>query len=92
VAEIRAHSGEELVNVEALDLLIDVDVVLVENLGVVEGFQDGGLEGVGEVGEFVRGLEAADEGLKALLLAEVPVEEAEVRIWQRDGAWYVNCL
>jgi hypothetical protein len=92
VTKVRAHGGEELVNVEAFDLLVDVDVVLVKDLWVVEGLQDGGLEGIGEVGKLVGRLEAADEGLKALLFAEVPVKEAEIRIGQRDGAWDVDCL
>jgi hypothetical protein len=92
VSKVRAHSREELVHVEALNLLVDVDVVFVEDLRVVEGFEDGLLESVGEVGEFVGRLEAADEGLEALLLAEVPVEEAEVCVRERDSAGNVDGL
>ena len=92
MTEIRAHCRKELLDVKLLDLVVHVDIVLVEDLGVVEWFENGLLEGVGEVGELVGGFEAADEGLKAFLLAKVPVEEAEVRVRKRDGAGDVDCL
>jgi hypothetical protein len=52
----------------------------VEDLGVVEGVEDGLLQSFGVEGVLVRRLEAADQGLELLLLAKVPVEEAMVAL------------
>lgn len=75
-AKVGADGGQELFNVELLDLVIDIDVVLVEDLGVVEGPQDGLLDSIREEGVFVRRLKSPNEGLELLLLLEVPVQEA----------------
>lgn len=91
-AKVGADGGEEGVDVEVLDLGVDVDRVRVEDLGVLEGLEDGPLHGVGEEGVFVGGLVAADQRLQLLLLVEVPVEEAEAAVGDVDGAGRVDCL
>lgn len=65
-----------MVDVAVAQLGVDVDVVGVEDLRVVEWFQDGLLENVREERVFVGGLVAADEGLQTLLFAQQPVKEA----------------
>lgn len=51
--KVWVYSREEFVYVEVFNFFVDVDVVFVEDFRVVEGFEDGFLESVGEVGEFV---------------------------------------
>lgn len=79
-------------NVEVFNLVVDVDVVGVQNLGVVEGLEDGGLDGVREEGVFVGGFVAPDEGLEFFLFGEVPVEEREVAVGDLEGAGGVDGL
>lgn len=71
---------------------VDVDIVGVEDLGVVEGLEDGLLEDFGEEGVLVGRLVAADEGLKTLLLAQHPVEQAGVGLTNVDAAGQVDGL
>lgn len=87
--------GEEGLDVVVFDLGIDVYVVGVEDGGVVERFQNGLFEGVGEEGIFIWGLEAPDPGIEAFARVEKPVEEGEGAVggdgweWERGG--YVDC-
>lgn len=90
VAEAGAHAGQEGLDVELLDLVVDVDVVGVEDPGVVDGGEDGPVEGLGEEGVLVGGLVAADQGLELLLLEEVPVHEREVAAGYGHGAGDVD--
>jgi len=71
---------------------IDIDVVGVQYLRVVEGLEDRRLEYVGEEGVLVGRLVAADEGLKALLLTQHPLEQAHVGLANVDAAGHVDGL
>jgi len=62
----------------------------VQDLGVVDGLQDGLLQGVWEERVLVGRLVAAHEGLEALLLAYHPVEKAVVAVGDLDGAGLVD--
>jgi hypothetical protein len=54
----------------------------VENARVVQWGKNWVLKGVREEGVLVGRLEAADQRLQLLLLTEVPVQEAQIAIWQ----------
>lgn len=81
-----------MLDVAVFQLGVDVDIVGVEDLGVVEGLEDGLLEDFGEEGVLVGRLVAADEGLETLLLAQHPVEQAGVGLANVDAAGQVDGL
>lgn len=59
-AGMQTCLGEEALDVEFLDLVIDVDVIWVENLGIVQRLEDGCDKGIGEEGIFLGRLETSD--------------------------------
>jgi hypothetical protein len=73
------------------DLLVDVDIVLVEDFGIVERLKNGGLDGVGEERIFVWGLEASNKRIKLLSLTKCPVEETEAAVGYLESSRLVNC-
>lgn len=79
-------------NVKVLDLVVDVDIVLVQNLGVVERLQDGLLNRQREEGVLVGRLISADKRLKLLLFGEIPVKETEIAVVDVDGARDIDGL
>lgn len=62
--------------VALLDFLVDVDIVLVQDLGIVQRLQDWCLESIYEERVLVGRLKATDQGVELLSLTECPVEEA----------------
>jgi hypothetical protein len=79
-----------VLGVVVFKLVVDVDVVGMQDLRVVDGLQDGLLQGVREEGILVGRLVAAHEGLEAFLLADHPVEQAVVAVGDADGAGFVD--
>lgn len=63
-----------MVDVAVLYLVVDVDIIGVEDLWVVERWEDWLLQRIGKVWVFIWRLEASDAGLQAFLFAECPVE------------------
>lgn len=79
-----------MVDVAILDLVVDVDIIGVEDLWVVERWENWLLERIGEVWVFIWRLEASDAGLQTFLFAESPVEQAEVAVGDVQGAGDVD--
>ena len=74
VGLVAAEAGHEVVDVDALDLVVDVDPVRLEHGGVVDGGQHRLGEALGE-GVLAGALVAADEAVEALRLEEHEVHE-----------------
>jgi hypothetical protein len=58
----------------------------------VQRLQDGLLDGVGEEGILVGRFESPDERLERLLLAEVPVKEAQLAVWDVERSRGIDGL
>lgn len=82
--------GNDVVDVSVLYAGIDVDVVGVEEDGVVEGFEEGGREFGGEERVLVGSLVAADLRVDFFLLEEHPVEEGAGEGGDGDGGGVVD--
>lgn len=59
-SEILAGYGQKMVDVVVFDFLVDIDVILVQDFGVVERLENGLLDDVWEERVLVWRLEAAD--------------------------------
>lgn len=75
-----------MVDVAVLDLVVDVDIIGVEDLWVVEWWKNWLLESIGKVWVFIWRLESSDARLQAFLLAESPIEQAQIAVGDLDGA------
>lgn len=52
-SRVCTDSWKKLFNVELLDLVVDIDIIGVQDLGVIERLQDWFLDSFGEEGVFV---------------------------------------
>ena len=76
--ELRAHSGEDILDVALFQGAIDVDVVVMQDLGVLDRGKDGLFQRVREEGVFIGRLVPTNTRLQTFLFAEEVVEETEV--------------
>lgn len=76
--EAGTHGGQHLVDVALLDDLVHIDVVRMQDLGVLEWLQDRLFQHPREERVLIGRLESADARLQAFLLPEEVVHQAEL--------------
>lgn len=77
-SELRAHSGKDILNVALFQDAVDVDVVVMQDLGVLDRGEDGLFQRVGEERVFIGRLVPTNTGLQTFTFAKEVVEKTEL--------------